>query len=148
PEAEKTALARRVGNMIHTMAQVTVPRANVVLRKAYGLGYVAMIGGRSFEADAALAWPTAEMATMSVPGAVDIAYRRDFEAAPDPAARRKEIIDSFMGKTGAIYGAEHFGVDDIIDPRDTRQRLASAFLRATPRRQSNTPKKYRWIAPV
>ena len=57
-----------------------MPRLSVVLRKGYGAGYIAMGGGRSFSADLALAWPTAEICAMAVEGAVDVAYRRDIEA--------------------------------------------------------------------
>ncbi|MGG2362810.1 carboxyl transferase domain-containing protein, partial [Salmonella enterica] len=75
---------------------------SVVLRKGYGLGYVAMAGGRSFDADASFAWPTAEICAMSVEGSVDVAYRADYEAAPDPAARRRELIAGIRDRIGPL----------------------------------------------
>jgi acetyl-CoA carboxylase carboxyltransferase component len=90
--AESTQLARRSGRLMFELGQATVPRFSVVTRKGYGAAYVALGGGRSFDADLALAWPTAEICAMPVEGAVDIAYRRDVEAADDPAARRTELV--------------------------------------------------------
>ena len=106
------------------MGAATVPRISIVLRKGYGLGYIAMAGGRSMQADAAFAWPSAEICAMSIEGSVDVAYRRDYVAAPDPVARRQELIDGIRTRTGALRAAEGFGVDDVIDPRDTSRRLA------------------------
>src|SRR5690606_15960571 len=85
--AEKTALARRSAKLLHELGNATVPRFSVVLRKGYGLGYYAMCGGRLFEPDAAFAWPTAQICAMSVEGAVDVAYRKIYEAAPDPVTK-------------------------------------------------------------
>ena len=64
-----------------------------------------------FDADACVAWPTAEICAMSVEGAVDVAYRRDYESADDPAARRQQLIDTFKSQLGALRAAEHFGID-------------------------------------
>ena len=67
-----------------------MPRVSVVMRKGYGLGYFAMNGGRSFDADACFAWPSAEICAMSIEGAIDVAFRKEYKSAPDPqnAARR------------------------------------------------------------
>jgi acetyl-CoA carboxylase carboxyltransferase component len=88
--AERTVLGRRSAKLIHEWGNATVPRISIVLRKGYGLGYFAMAGGRAFAADASLAWPTAQICAMSVEGSVDVAFRKEYEAAPDPqgGARR------------------------------------------------------------
>jgi len=120
----------------------------VVLRKGYGLGYVAMCGGRGFGADAAVAWPTAQICAMSVEGAVDIAYRKEIKAAADPEQRRAELIEDFKDRLGAVRAAEHFGIDDVIDPRDTRRLIVETLRTTPPRRRLNMPPKYRSIAPI
>ena len=147
-EAEKTGLGRRSGRMLFELGQATVPLVSVVIRKGYGAGYFAMGGGRSFEADLALAWPTAELCAMSVEGAVDVAYRRDYEAAADPQARRRELIETFKGQLGALRAGSGFGVDDIIDPSDTRHILIDHFARIRPRRPSRHPPRVRPISPI
>ncbi len=129
--AERSRMPRRSAKLIHELGNATVPRVSVVLRKGYGLGYVAMCGGRGFGADAAVAWPTAQICAMSVEGAVDIAYRKEIKAAADPEQRRAELIEDFKDRLGAVRAAEHFGIDDVIDPRDTR-RLIVETLRTTP----------------
>ena len=107
-----------------------------------------MAGGRSFAADASLAWPTAQICAMSVEGSVDVAYRKQYEAAPDPAARRQELIDEIRGQIGSLRAAEGFGIDEIIDPRDTRRCLIEIFNQCPPRRPDDHPPKYRSIAPI
>ena len=146
--AEATGMARRSGRLLYEMAHVTVPRLSLVLRKGYGAGYIAMGGGRSFDADYAFAWPTAEICAMSVEGAIDVAFRRDYESAPDPAARRQELIDETRSRIGSAQAAEGFGIDDVIDPRDTRQTLAMALASLPPRRPWKGPPKRRSISPI
>nr|WP_256385836.1 carboxyl transferase domain-containing protein [Jatrophihabitans sp. GAS493] len=148
PEAERTTLGRRSARMLFELGHATVPRISVVLRKGYGLGYIAMAGGNSFEADACLAWPTAEICAMSVEGSVDVAYRRDYESAPYPRARRAEIIASIREQVGPLQAAEGFGIDDLIDPRETRSRIKDILRRAPRRRTSRQPPKYRSISPI
>lgn len=148
PGAERTGLGRRSAKLVWELGHATVPRAAVVLRKGYGLGYFAMGGGRSFGAELAVAWPQAEICAMSVEGAVDVAYRGDYQAAADPQGRRQELIDAFKSQLGAVRGAEHFGIDDVIDPRDTRRRLIRCFERCAPRRHGSGPPKFRSIAPI
>ncbi|MBV9834674.1 MAG: acyl-CoA carboxylase [Alphaproteobacteria bacterium] len=146
--AERSRMARRSARLIHELGNASVPRICVVLRKGYGLGYVAMNGGRGFGADACFAWPTAEICAMSVEGAVDIAYRKEIRAAPDPQAHRARLIDGFKGQLGALRAAEHFGIDDVIDPRDTRRLIIETLRTAPPRRQLNLPPKFRSVAPI
>lgn len=147
-EAEKSGLGRRSGRLMFELGQARVPFVSIVLRKGYGGGYYAMGGGQAFEADAAFAWPTAEICAMSVEGSVDVAYRRDFESAEDPAARRQELIDIFKSQLGAQRAAEGFGVDEIIDPRQTRAYLCNTFDRCPPRRPDKHPPRIRPISPI
>jgi propionyl-CoA carboxylase beta chain len=108
-EAEQTKLGLRSARMLYELSLATVPRISVVLRKGYGAGYYAMAEGRTFEADATVCWPTAEICAMSVEGSVDVAYRRKYEAAPDPEAHRHELIESFKKQISVFRAAEGFG---------------------------------------
>ncbi|MCW5744985.1 MAG: acyl-CoA carboxylase [Alphaproteobacteria bacterium] len=146
--AERTALGRRSAKLIFEWGHASVPRIAVVLRKGYGLGYFAMCGGRSFAADACFAWPSAEICAMSIEGAIDVAYRKDYASAPDPQARRQQMIDETRARVGALRAAEGFGVDDIIDPRDTRRRLIEVLAYAQARRPNDHPPKFRSIVPI
>ncbi|MDP6270739.1 MAG: carboxyl transferase domain-containing protein, partial [Alphaproteobacteria bacterium] len=109
--AELSGLGRRSGRLMFEMGIATVPLVSIVLRKGYGGGYYAMAGGRAFDADAAFAWPTAEICAMSIEGAVDVAYKRDYQAAADPAAARQAMIERIKSQTGATLAARDFGID-------------------------------------
>lgn len=148
PEAERTVLGRRSARMLYELGHATVPRVSIVLRKGYGLGYLAMCGGRGFEPDACLAWPTAEICAMSIEGSVDVAYRKQFIDAHDPLARRQEIIDGIRSQVSALKAAEGFGIDDVIDPAHTRQRLIDVLSQAPARREPGMPPKFRSIPPI
>ena len=85
---------------------------------------------------------------MSIEGAVDVAFKREFQDADDPSATRQEIIDRIRTQTGAVGAAQDFGVDAVIDPRDTRAHLVDVLGAAAPRRQPRSPRRYRPISPV
>lgn len=146
--AEKTMLGRRSAKMLYELGQATVPRISVVLRKGYGLGYFAMAGGRGFEAEVSLAWPTAEICAMSIEGSVDVAYRKDYQSAEDPAACRQELIDGIRSLVTPLRAAGGFGVDDVIDPAITRRYLIDVLARAPARRSGSMPPKWRSIPPI
>ena len=113
------------------------------LTAAYAMG-----GGRAFDADAAFAWPTAEICAMSIEGAVDVAYKKQYLASEDPDAARQSMIDDIKKETGAVNAAENFGLDDIIDPRDTRKLLIETFASCPPRRPNPSPPRHRPISPI
>jgi propionyl-CoA carboxylase beta chain len=146
--AEASGLIRRHARMLYELGHATVPRFTVVLRKGYGIAYVMMNGGREFAPDLNLIWPTAEICGMQIEGAVDVAYRKDVQSAPDPAARRQELIDGFRAQVGPLQAASGFGVDDIVDPRETRKRLIETLRRTAPRRRNTHPPKFHGISPV
>lgn len=146
--AESTQLARRSGRLMFELGQATVPRFSIVMRKAYGAAYIAMGGGRSADADLALAWPTAEICAMPIEGAVDIAYRKEVAAAEDPAARRQELIDGFRARITPVAAAAGFGIDDVVRPSATRDLLREALDRVQPRRDPRVPGKRRAISPI
>ena len=148
-EAEDSALARRSARLLFELGQASVPRVSVVMRKGYGLGYIAMCGGRSFDADLCVAWPTAEICAMSVEGAVDVAYARQVAAATDPAARRTELIERFRQQLGPLHAVAHFGIDDVIDPRETRAAIVATLERCPRRKQQRerSPRRH-GVSPI
>ncbi|WP_299574823.1 carboxyl transferase domain-containing protein [uncultured Williamsia sp.] len=146
--AESSQLARRSGRLAFELGQATVPRFSVVLRKAYGAAYVAMGGGRSNDADLAIAWPTAEICAMPVEGAVDIAYRADWSTADDPETRRSELITELRSRTGALRAAEGFGIDDVVVPSQTRNLLIEAMSRVPDRHPARPVHRFRAISPI
>jgi len=147
--AERSGLARRSARIIYELGRATVPRLSVVLRKGYGLGFIAMNGGRTFGADLCVAWPTAEICAMSIEGAVDVAFRQEMAQADDPAAKRAELVAGFRARVSPLAAAQGFGVDDLIDPRDTRPLLIETLARLAPRRRTgHRPPKFHDISPI
>jgi acetyl-CoA carboxylase carboxyltransferase component len=135
PDVEATALVRHCSRLFVTGANVGVPMVTVVLRKAYGLGAQAMMGGTTKAPLACLAWPTGEFGGMGLEGAVRLGYRRELDSASDDAARDalyRELVDRLYEHGKAVSVATHFEIDDVIDPADTR-RWITTLLRATPR---------------
>jgi propionyl-CoA carboxylase beta chain len=146
--AEHSGLIRRHAKMMWELGHATVPRFTVVLRKGYGIAYVMMNGGREFDPDLSLIWPTAEICGMQIEGAVDVAHRREVAAAEDPEAKREELIAAYRAQVGPLQAAAGFGVDEIVDPRDTRFRIIDALQTCAPRRRSTHPPKYHGISPI
>jgi acetyl-CoA carboxylase carboxyltransferase component len=135
PEVEKTALVRHSSRLFLTGANITVPTFGVVLRKAYGLGGIAMTGG-SFKANLfTVAWPTGEWGTMGLEGSVHLAYRNEMAAIKDPIERRKffdEHVAAAYESGRAVRLANAFSIDDAIDPADTRYWLANMLASLRP----------------
>ena len=135
PDAERAALVRHAGRLFVTGASLTVPFCTVILRKAYGLGAQAMAGGSFREPLWIGAWPTGELGPMGLEGAVRLGFRRELEAVEDPAERQalfETMVQRSYVNGKAINVASYFEIDDVIDPAETRQRLASVFGAAPP----------------
>ncbi|WP_254523288.1 acyl-CoA carboxylase subunit beta [Natrinema caseinilyticum] len=148
PDSEREGIARHSAKLPFELARATVPIASVVLRRGYGFGYVAMGGGRSIDSELSVLWPTAEVAAMGIEGAVDIAYRREIEAADDPETRRSELIEKFKDRTDAVRASSRVGTDGVVQPEDTRERIVRAFARADEPRENDWPPKKRPIDPI
>ena len=135
PEAEETALVRRVSRMFVVGATLTVPLCCVVLRKGYGLGAQAMAGGGFHRPVFTVAWPTGELGGMGLEGAVRLGFRRELERIGDPderAAAEAAMIFRAYEHGKALNVAEHFEIDDVIDPASTRTRIVHALTSAPP----------------
>jgi acetyl-CoA carboxylase carboxyltransferase component len=134
PEIEKTALVRHCTRLFVTGANISVPLVSIVLRKSYGLGAQAMMGGSTKAPLACVAWPTGEFGGMGLEGAVRLGYRNELAAIADPDEREaafQQMVDRMYQVGKAVNVASHFEIDDVIDPADTR-RWISAMLAAAP----------------
>jgi len=98
-----------------------VPMFTVVIRKCYGMAGMGATDKNGI--DLKIAWPSAEWGSLPVEGGVAAAYRREIEAAPDPAAREAELEAGLRAMASPFRTAEAFGVEEIIDPRETRAYL-------------------------
>lgn len=123
PDQERRGLARTAGKFVYELGRATTTIVNVTVRRGYGFAYIAMGGGRESN-QLNLIWPTAEIAGMSIEGAVSIAYREEIEEAEDSKAKKEELIEKYKGRTGPLRATESMGVDDVIDPRNTRDMVA------------------------
>jgi acetyl-CoA carboxylase carboxyltransferase component len=147
PDVERTALVRHSVRMFNAGANLTTPLFGVVVRKAYGLGVQAMCGASSLVGFFTVAWPTAEFAGMNIEGSVKLGYRKELAAIEDPEERRLEferrVARAYEGAK-AINAAVGGGLDDVIDPADTRSWLTNS-LRRLPPVPERTGKKYPYI---
>lgn len=124
PEAEKTGLVRHVSRMFVTARSVTSPTCTIVLRKAYGLGAQAMASGGFKFPLFTVAWPTGEFGGMGLEGAVKLGYRKELEAIEDPEEREtayQALVERMYEVGKGLSMADHFEIDDVIDPSDSRR---------------------------
>lgn len=147
PEIEKTALVRHSSRMFLAGANVQVPFLKIILRKAYGLGAIAMSGGADDASVFTVSWPTGEFGPMALEGAAKLGYRNELAAIADPAERKKrfdEMVAGLYQRGKALNVATHFAIDDVIDPANSRRWIATS-LRSTPVSTRRTVKKYPFV---
>jgi acetyl-CoA carboxylase carboxyltransferase component len=128
PEIEKTALVRHSSRMFIVGANLSVPFFTIILRKAYGLGAIAMAGGSYKTPYFTVSWPTGEFGGMGLEGSVKLGYRNELAAIEDPAARKTrfdEMVAQAYERGKALNYASLFSVDDTIDPADSRRWVAN-----------------------
>jgi acetyl-CoA carboxylase carboxyltransferase component len=129
---EQNGVIRHGAKLLHAFAEATVPRLTVVLRKAFGGAYITM-NSRDLGADMAFAWPQAEIGVMGAGQAVGVIARREIAAAEDPEAARAALADDYAAEhLSATIAAREGFIDEVIEPHETRDRLAWA-LRALDR---------------
>jgi acetyl-CoA carboxylase carboxyltransferase component len=128
PDVETTALVRHCNRMFVTGANLSVPLVMVVLRKAIGLGAMAMSGGNLQNPALTVSWPTGEFAGMGIEGSIKLGRRADLAAIED-IDRRKALFDEMVADAYAVAQALNqaslFEIDDVIDPADTRARIVA-----------------------
>jgi acetyl/propionyl-CoA carboxylase alpha subunit/acetyl-CoA carboxylase carboxyltransferase component len=147
PEIEKTALVRKNSRLFLIGANLTVPMMSVIVRKSYGIAALAMTGASISTSMFVVAWPTAEFGGMGLEGSVKLGYRNELAAIADPAERKAkfdEMVARAYANGRALPAAAGFGVDDVIDPADTRRWIMAA-LRSVPPAPPRTEKKLKWI---
>jgi acetyl-CoA carboxylase carboxyltransferase component len=141
-DQEYGGIIRHGAKLLYAYCESTVPRVQIITRKAYGGAYVVM-NSKSIGADLAFAWPSAEVAVMGADGAVGILYRKELADAADPVARRAELVAEYTERFSNPYGAAERGyVDDVIDPRDTRAMLVKALRVLRTKRESLPQRKH------
>ena len=150
---EYGGIIRNGAKLLYAFAEATVPKLTVITRKAYGGAYCVM-SSKHIRTDVNYAWPTAEIAVMGAEGAVNILYKRELDAAADPAlgtearsakvaAERAARITEYREKFANPYIAAQRGfVDEVIQPRQTRAKLITALAALESKREKNPPKKH------
>jgi len=128
--------------LLYAFVEATVPKVTVITRKAYGGAYDVM-ASKHVRADVNYAYPHAEIAVMGPDGAVNIVYKNEIEKASDKDKTRREFIAEYRDKFANPFAAAALGyIDEVIRPRETRQKLAVALRMLRNKRQSNPPKKH------
>jgi acetyl-CoA carboxylase carboxyltransferase component len=133
PDAEATGLVRHASRLLVAGAALSVPLVAVVLRRGYGLGAQAMVGGSLHEPLLTVAWPSAHLGPMGLEGAVRLALRKELEAIADEAEREQRVRDLTAAaeeNARALNAAALFELDDVIDPADTRAAIAATLAAA------------------
>lgn len=126
-DQEHAGVIRHGAKMLYAYSEATVPKITVILRKAYGGGYIAM-NSRHLGADFVCAWPSAEIAVMGPEGAANIIFARDIKEAEDPQAMRQEKVQEYKDKFANPFVAAAKGfIDTVIEPKDTRQYVIHAL---------------------
>jgi acetyl-CoA carboxylase carboxyltransferase component len=141
-DQEYGGIIRHGAKLLYAYCESTVPRVQIITRKAYGGAYVVM-NSKSIGADLAFAWPSAEVAVMGPQGAVNIIFRKEIEAAGDAEVRRAELIEEYTERFANPYiAAERGYVDDVIDPRDTRKVLIRSLAMLRTKREQLPQRKH------
>ncbi len=141
-DQEYGGIIRHGAKLLYAYCEATVPRVQVITRKAYGGAYVVM-NSKSIGADLAFAWPSAEVAVMGPQGAVNIIFRKELDQAGDAEAKRTELIEEYTERFANPYiAAERGYVDDVIDPRDTRRVLIRSLDMLRTKREQLPSRKH------
>jgi methylmalonyl-CoA decarboxylase alpha subunit len=141
-EQEQGGIIRHGAKLLYAYSEATVPKINVITRKAYGGAYIAM-SSKHLGADMVMAWPTAEIAVMGPEGAANIIFKNDIKESSDPIATRAEKIQEYRNKFASPYEAARRGyIDDVIEPDSTRPRIIAALEMLASKRESRPAKKH------
>ena len=145
-DQEHAGVIRHGAKLLYAFSEATVPKINVILRKAYGGGYIAM-NSRHLRADFVFAWPGAEIAVMGPEGAANIIFRKEIMEAADKEQMRKQKIKEYKDKFSNPYVAAAKGyIDSVIEPEETRRFLLHA-IEVSVNKVVNRPEKKHGIPP-
>jgi propionyl-CoA carboxylase beta chain len=138
---EHGGIIRHGAKLLYAFAEATVPKVTVVTRKAYGGAYCVM-ASKQIRADINYAYPTAEIAVMGAEGAVEIVYKHELDKK-NLAKQKESKVDEFRQKYANPYTACEKGyIDEVIEPKLTRQKLIAALQMLENKRDKNPPKKH------
>jgi methylmalonyl-CoA carboxyltransferase large subunit len=141
-DQEYGGIIRHGAKVLFAYSAATVPKITVVLRKAYGGGYIAMCS-KYLGGDRVVAWPSAEIAVMGAESAVEIVFRHEIDSAEDKVGRRLELIESYRSAFANPYvAASRQLLDDVIEPAETRRYLAKALDSLHTKREFRPHKKH------
>lgn len=139
---EHGGIIRHGAKILYAIAEATVPKVALIIRKAYGGAYISM-SSKALGYDRVLAYPTSQIAVMGAEGAANIIFRRDIEAAEDKEQARAEKIEEFKESVMNPFIAAGYGfVDDIIEPRHTRAELIRSLEMVSRKREERPAKKH------
>ncbi len=145
-DQEHAGVIRHGAKILYAYSEATVPKISVILRKAYGGGYIAM-NSRHLRADYVFAWPAAEIAVMGPEGAANIIFRKEIQSAEDPEKMRKQKVAEYKEKFANPYVAASKGyIDSVIEPSETRNLLIHA-LSVSVNKDQHIPRKKHGIPP-
>ena len=145
-DQEHAGVIRHGAKVLYAYSEATVPKITLILRKAYGGGYIAMCS-HHLRADFVFAWPTAEIAVMGPEGAANIIFRKEIASASDPEKVRKEKVEEYKEKFANPYVAAAYGyIDAVIEPNETRKILIHA-LEISAEKDVSMPRKKHGIPP-
>ena len=145
-DQEHAGVIRHGAKVLYAYSEATVPKITVILRKAYGGGYIAM-SSRHLRADFVFAWPTAEIAVMGPEGAANIIFRKEIMSSDDPDSVRKQKVEEYKSKFANPYVAASRGyIDAVIEPSETRKFLLHS-LKVSENKDVTLPAKKHGIPP-
>jgi acetyl-CoA carboxylase carboxyltransferase component len=145
-DQEHAGVIRHGAKILYSYSEATVPKISVILRKAYGGGYIAM-NSRHLRADFVFAWPSAEIAVMGPEGAANIIFRKEISEASDPDAMRREKVKEYTEKFANPFVAASKGyIDSVIEPLETRKYLIHA-IDVSGNKEAGMPSKKHGIPP-
>jgi acetyl-CoA carboxylase carboxyltransferase component len=141
-DQEHAGVIRHGAKVLYAYSEATVPKVTIILRKAYGGGYIAMCSNH-LRADFVFAWPTAEIAVMGPEGAANIIFRSEILAAENPEEMRQKKIAEYKEKFANPYVAAAYGyVDAVIDPNKTREFIIHSMQISAQKTESRPAKKH------
>ena len=130
PDHEKLALVRKTSRLFINGANLKTPIITIVLRKAYGLGAMAMAGGNFHQSYMTLSWQTGEFGPMGLEASVELGFKKELDNTSSKTERKKlydHLVSQAYEKGKAINAASKLEIDEVIDPKETRSRISNAL---------------------
>jgi acetyl-CoA carboxylase carboxyltransferase component len=141
-DQEHAGVIRHGAKLLYAYSEATVPKITVIMRKAYGGGYIAMCS-HHLRADFVFAWPSAEIAVMGPEGAANIIFRKEITTSANPEETRKQKVEEYKEKFANPYVAAAYGyIDAVIEPTETRKMLIHALEISSEKKIYMPPKKH------